>query len=55
MFQYGHVLAPTGYYTKLHSGPRTWKFVKNTGFANCLIASSQQNLYDIHLLLCVQC
>jgi len=23
--------------------------------ANCLLASSQHNLYDIYLLLCVQC
>jgi len=25
-----------------------------TGYANCLLASSQHNLYDIYLLLCVQ-
>jgi len=27
----------------------------NTGYADCLLASSQHNLYDIYLLLCVQC
>ena len=27
----------------------------HTGYADCLLASSQHNLYDIHLLLCVQC
>jgi hypothetical protein len=25
------------------------------GYADCLLASSQHNLYDIYLLLCVQC
>jgi len=27
----------------------------HTGYADCLLASSQHNLYDIYLLLCVQC
>jgi len=27
----------------------------HTGFADFLLASSQHNLYDIHLLLCIQC
>jgi len=27
----------------------------HTGYADCLLASSQHNLYDINLLLCVQC
>jgi hypothetical protein len=27
----------------------------HTCYANCLLASSQHNLYDIYLLLCVQC
>jgi len=27
----------------------------HTGYADCLLASSQYNLYDIYLLLCVQC
>ena len=27
----------------------------HTGLADCLLASSQLNLYDIYLLLCVQC
>jgi len=26
----------------------------HTGYADCLLASSQHNLYDIHLLLCIQ-
>jgi hypothetical protein len=26
-----------------------------TGYADCLLASSQHNLYDIYLLLCIQC
>ena len=26
-----------------------------TSYADCLLASSQHNLYDIHVLLCVQC
>jgi len=26
-----------------------------TGYADCLLTSSQHNLYDIYLLLCVQC
>jgi len=25
-----------------------------TGYADCLLASSQHNLYDIYLLLCMQ-
>ena len=29
--------------------------VCHTGYADCLLASSQHNLYDIYLLLCVQC
>ena len=28
--------------------------VCHTGFADCVLASSQHNLYDIYLLLCVQ-
>jgi hypothetical protein len=27
----------------------------HTGYADCLLPSSQHNLYDIYLLLCVQC
>jgi len=27
----------------------------HTGHADCLLASSQHDLYDIYLLLCVQC
>jgi len=27
----------------------------HTGYADCLLASSQHSLYDIYLLLCVQC
>jgi len=27
----------------------------HTGYADCLLASSQHNLYDIYPLLCVQC
>jgi hypothetical protein len=27
----------------------------HTGYADCLTASSRHNLYDIYLLLCVQC
>jgi len=27
----------------------------HTDYADCLLASSQHNLYDIYLLLCVQC
>jgi len=27
----------------------------HTGYAYCLLASSQHNLFDIHLLLCIQC
>ena len=27
----------------------------HTGYADCLLASCQRNLYDIYLLLCVQC
>ena len=27
----------------------------HTGYADCLLASSQHNLYDIYLPLCVQC
>jgi hypothetical protein len=26
----------------------------HTGYVNCLLASSQSNLYDINLLLCIQ-
>jgi len=26
----------------------------HTGYADCLLASSQHNLYDIYLLMCVQ-
>ena len=26
----------------------------HTGYADCLLASSQHNLYDIYLLLCIQ-
>jgi len=26
-----------------------------TGYADCLLASSQHNQYNIHLLFCVQC
>jgi len=26
-----------------------------TGLADCLLAGSQHNLYDIYLLLCIQC
>jgi len=26
-----------------------------SSYADCLLANSQQNLYDIYLLLCVQC
>jgi len=26
-----------------------------TDYADCLLASGQHNLYDIYLLLCVQC
>jgi len=26
-----------------------------TGYVDCLLASGQHNLYDLHLLLCVQC
>ena len=29
--------------------------MRHTGYADCLLVSSQHNLYDIHLLLCVQC
>ena len=29
--------------------------VIHTGFADCLLASSQQNLYDRYVLLCIQC
>ena len=28
--------------------------IRHTGYADCLLARSQQNLYDIYLLLCVQ-
>jgi hypothetical protein len=28
--------------------------VCHTGYADCLLANSQHNLYDIYLLLCVQ-
>jgi len=27
----------------------------HTGYADCLLTSCQHNLYDIYLLLCVQC
>ena len=27
----------------------------HTGYAECLLASSQHNLYDIYIMLCVQC
>jgi len=27
----------------------------HTGYADCLLASGQHNLYDIYLLMCVQC
>jgi hypothetical protein len=27
----------------------------HTGYADCLLASSQNNLYDVYLMLCVQC
>jgi len=26
-----------------------------TGYAGCLLVSSQHNLYDTYLLLCIQC
>ena len=29
--------------------------VCHTGYADCLLSSIQHNLYDIYLLLCVQC
>ena len=33
----------------------TESLILSTGYADCLLASSQHNLYDIHLLLCIQC
>jgi len=27
----------------------------HTGYADCLLASNQHNVYDIYLLVCVQC
>ena len=29
--------------------------ISHTGYADCLLVSIQHNLYDIYLLLCVQC
>ena len=29
--------------------------IYHTGFADCVLARSQRNLYEIYLLLCVQC
>ena len=34
---------------------RTAIGIGHTGYADCLLASSQHSLYDLYLLLCVQC
>ena len=38
-----------------HQGSSTVHTAIHTGYADCLLASSQHNLYDIYLLLSVQC
>jgi len=37
-----------------HQEPSTVHTAIHTGYADCLLAISQHNLYDIYLLLCVQ-
>jgi hypothetical protein len=37
-----------------HIGMSNYK-ICHTGYADCLLASSQHNLYNIYPLLCIQC
>ena len=48
---FGQVFCPSsGVFRCTHSNG-----VCHSGYADCLLASSQHNLYDIYILLCVQC
>jgi len=49
-----HVLGTFSVHHQESSTAYTAIGICHTGYVDCLLASSQYNLYDIHLLLCMQ-
>jgi hypothetical protein len=49
-----HVLGSFSIHHQESSTVHTAIGICHTGYADCLLASSQHNLYDMYLLLCVQ-
>jgi hypothetical protein len=54
-FIFGKALHVSGRFCVHNQESSTVHTAIHTGFSDCLLASTQHNLYDIYLLLCIQC